>query len=498
MLRTLIVDDEASTIKGLINFIDWERYNCQIVSTASNAEDAIKLAGSNSIDLFITDICLPDLDGINLIKKIKNINPNIRIIVISAYDKFSYVKDALKLGVENYLLKPIDQVELCDTLQKIMENVDNNFSSNLDDISVFKNNILNMWVKNSISEYSLKYHAEFADINLSSRQYCVFLLESINENFEFDHNIISLCKGLFKNEGYFFLENSTRLVGLLTSFSSLYKEILIKLSHYMSNTFLSVGIPVASYKDVSISYSLALKYTIARFMLKESIIFSQQFIKLNNRVFIDDTLAIRVLALKEKINEVLQYWINLLDSIESFETQKSESISIVVNILNAVYLDNLIQNSVLTGLLNEFITIDNTNILHKWIKKFVHSAFKNNLFEINSVLHPYVKDTIDIVKAKYKDENLSLKTIASSFSVNSAYLGQLFKTHTGKYFHDYLSDYRLTMVENLLLESDSKISDIAIMTGFTTQSYLNKIFKKKYNLSPLEFRREHNKLNASI
>lgn len=494
MLKTSIVDDEPFVIRGLLNLLDWEKYNCEIIFTAHSSKDIIEFVETNQIDLLITDIHMPDLDGISLIKKVKTINPNIRIIVISAYDKFSYVKEVLKLGAENYLLKPIDKMELCDTLQKIMENVDNDLSSNLHDISVFRNNILNMWVKNATTDYSFKYQAELAEININSKEYCVILVEfnqGINTSIETIERFISHCKRVFNGNGYFFPESSTRMIGILTSLNTLHKNTLIELSTYNDNIFIAVGNTITSYKDINISYTLAQKYLPVKYMIKMPIIFSGQFIELYSGPSNNDLLMLRILILKDKTKEVLTWWTSVINTIETIERQKYASISIVMNILNAINVTTINLSPLVINLLDKFQTLDNESKLNKWIQDFMHSIFSNDMSEVNSILHPYVKKVMDIVKDKYQDEDVSLKTIANHLAVNSAYLGQLFKTFTGKYFHDYLSGYRLMQVENLLLESKLKISDIAIATGFTSQSYLNKIFKKKYNLSPIEFRQKY-------
>jgi len=102
--------------------------------------------------------------------------------------------------------------------------------------------------------------------------------------------------------------------------------------------------------------------------------------------------------------------------------------------------------------------------------------------------HLLVQRTLDIIKRDYYNTDLSLKIIAADFKVSSAYLGQLFKEATGKYFNDYLTETRLRASRALLLDTDLKIREILYRIGISNQSYFNRIFKKAYGLSPLAFR----------
>ena len=103
------------------------------------------------------------------------------------------------------------------------------------------------------------------------------------------------------------------------------------------------------------------------------------------------------------------------------------------------------------------------------------------------LLHPYVRKTIEYIYSE-SNNDISLKTIAAEFNVSSAYLGQLFKSQTGKYFNDFLTSVRLEYSKKLIVETDMKVSDIAIQAGFSSQTYFNRIFKRVHGTSPREYR----------
>jgi two-component system, response regulator YesN len=112
MLKALIVDDEEDIREGLRDIINWERYGFSVEAIAEDGMAALQLYERTKFDLIVTDIKMPRMDGLELAEQIKKIDPHVRILIVSGYDEFSYAKKALKFGIENYLLKPVDTEEL--------------------------------------------------------------------------------------------------------------------------------------------------------------------------------------------------------------------------------------------------------------------------------------------------------------------------------------------------------------------------------------------------
>ena len=115
--KVFIVDDEKDIVEWLANDIEWEAYNCEIVGFSFNAAEALHYMETHAVDLLLIDICMPDMSGLELIQCIKERFSEKLIIVISAYDKFSYLKEAYQYGIIDYCLKPIDVNELLDCIK---------------------------------------------------------------------------------------------------------------------------------------------------------------------------------------------------------------------------------------------------------------------------------------------------------------------------------------------------------------------------------------------
>lgn len=116
MYNILLVDDEPAILNGLSQTISWAEYGFDTVASASSAAQALALLHEQTFDIILTDICMPDMDGLTLIQTVRTLYPSISCIILTAYSEFDYALKALRLGVDNFLLKPVNPAELISTL----------------------------------------------------------------------------------------------------------------------------------------------------------------------------------------------------------------------------------------------------------------------------------------------------------------------------------------------------------------------------------------------
>lgn len=121
MLRVIIVDDERIQLEGIAKHVDWSSYEMEVVGLAGDGVQALKLIEEHGADLLITDIKMPFMDGLKLAERAKKLNPYIKILIISGYDDFEYIRTAIKLKAYAFLLKPILMDELNETLHRLRE-----------------------------------------------------------------------------------------------------------------------------------------------------------------------------------------------------------------------------------------------------------------------------------------------------------------------------------------------------------------------------------------
>ena len=123
ILRLIIVDDNADTLAGLRQLIEWRQLGIQLVGTARNGREGLALLSHESVDIVIADIRMPDIDGLELTARVRREYPNTRVVLMSAHEEFEYAREALRLGVEEYLLKPLGVDQIQQTLKVVSEKV---------------------------------------------------------------------------------------------------------------------------------------------------------------------------------------------------------------------------------------------------------------------------------------------------------------------------------------------------------------------------------------
>ena len=119
MYKVLLVDDEYMVTEGLKRLIPFDKWDMEVVATASHADEALEYVQENPVDVVISDVNMPDKTGLDMIREMKEILPDIAYILLSGYQEFDYVKRAMNLSVVDYLVKPVDKVELGNLLEKI-------------------------------------------------------------------------------------------------------------------------------------------------------------------------------------------------------------------------------------------------------------------------------------------------------------------------------------------------------------------------------------------
>ena len=132
LYTVILVDDEEEVRQAIINKLEWETIGFQVIGYADNGEDALEIAERLRPDVVMTDIKMPFMDGLTLSKKLKQISKDIKIIVFSGFDEFEYAKEAIKLEVEEYILKPINAIELKAVFERIKDKLDSEINRKRD------------------------------------------------------------------------------------------------------------------------------------------------------------------------------------------------------------------------------------------------------------------------------------------------------------------------------------------------------------------------------
>src|SRR5699024_5347830 len=150
LYKVLLVDDEPLITEGLQALVDWEDYGFEVVQRLENGQEALAYLERNEIDLLVTDIVMPKKTGLELIAEVQKINPTIKTIILSGYEEFDYIKKGIALGIENYLIKPVDEDELVQTIKGIGDTLSDNREQLLEAEDVLKENTIWRLLRNEI------------------------------------------------------------------------------------------------------------------------------------------------------------------------------------------------------------------------------------------------------------------------------------------------------------------------------------------------------------
>lgn len=499
MYRVLIVDDEPFVIEGMKTAIDWTGFNFEICCSTTNPLHALEYLENNPVDLLITDISMPQMDGLELIQRVRKINSLISILVLSAYDNFEYVRTAMRHGAENYLLKPLNPDELGESISRIVSHLkerstlSNTYGSMM---LTFRSIFTESWVKGSLSEDEFITRAQMLGVNLYLNNYTVLIFtadEGISQTTEkmshlFDY-LLSLFVGTYISHFYF--ETPSRLVCIISNPTT--ELPLASLLSDLENArvilnfpfFVSAGNTVNNYEDVSVSYRNAKKYLFL------------QYTKMSSFIYQDMDLPIPSLnVIEQDYTDIAeQDYLTQVTAQLDKALPPSKHIPCILSVLSwctsQTSTDLHPHTSVIELLKCLKPEIENNADMIAYLHTFIHTGYEvlSQKQQLQTATYPCVDAVINAVH-EFSDKDISLKTLAAKLNMHPSYLGNIFHQQTGFYFNDYLNDERLKYAAGLMENTDMKLKDIVDQAGFSSQTYFNRLFKRRYGAPPNAYRRE--------
>lgn len=499
----LLADDESLITLGLKALLDWEDYGFEIVYTAESGEEALSFLKNHPIDLLITDILMGEMSGLELIKASREIQPQIKSIVLTGYQEFGFIKQGLLLGIENYLVKPVDEEELLTTIQNVGRKLSTvpalGASSPTEETTTMMDNTLWRYLNGEIDKKDCLERLSLYDIQFTQPFYNVSIL-----NFEHYHET-EITKNIRKliEEHY----SATCLYGpnqeLLIIFGGANEEELMKSNQRLVNQlneeqrgtglfYLAMGKPVETMDELEESYTIASEYSLLQ-------LYSEPNVLISARLSIDkqDELK-KQQEFKENIVKQLvkanEETLHMVDLFFQYLTKKAKFISPQVAKKYTFDLISYIHYSIQPDDLSDY-----TAAVERMVYSSDVSQLKNILGEycnglilsIHNQVHmrsPIVQNVLKFIHAHY-DQGISLKTLGQQFHVNAIYLGQLFQKEVGVVFSEYLNRYRLEKAKELLKTTHYRAGEIGKKVGYSDTTYFYKQFKKTVGTTPSEWRK---------
>lgn len=528
MYSVMIVDDEILARAGIKSLISWEEHGLEIVGKSDNGSKALALAKKLRPDIIITDIKMPVMDGIELVKAVKEVKLDTKFILLSAHDDFELVKQAMKLGVEDYILKlQMEADSLLQVLKSVCESIDKErdtmqkriiIEKQLNDsISILKEDFLKSMIKGgNIDEEELEEKFSLYEIPLLENNLLCMLvrLEKFNEmengTTVLKASIRDIIKEIASDYGQgevFYLEEGICVV--LCSLAA--GKSLERQQHLISRLTNGIKEYLKDSMDVDVSMGVSAIHQKYRelpvaFQEARKALSSSAAYKLGSILHYDAAKELGDLAespFEKEINEIES-------SLRKFNVEKIEEG--FEELVQKIQKSNGVEKSYLAGacyimvfIIKTFLNDNHLASLWQEERKSHEEIDKLNTIEDYAVwfdtlkyrlihfIEPEIGSNVLIMKAKqfinqHYRGNLPLDAVAKHLSLSPSYFSRFFSKETGQSFTDYVTGLRIEYAKKLLKSGQYKIYEVAELAGYESTHYFSRIFKKVTGESPLDYK----------
>ena len=535
-IKVFLVEDEMVIRRGIKNSIDWEKEGYIFCGEASDGELAYPMIIKEKPDILITDIRMPFMDGLELCKLVKKELPNIKILILSGYDEFDYAKEAIRLGVTEYLLKPISSGKLLEALNGVSESIRREkedkdlvrkyMEEMRENTEHEKQKFFEQMIAGNLSMADALETGKKYEMNLSAGMYNLLLfrftlgkenrksgellgeaeyaIEKLTERLEY---VFEFQRGV---EGWAFLLMADNEEQMSERVKELSKDLEEIMKNYSTIAYFGgIGQPVARLRELEESFREAERALAARFTMELNRIISVDDIRMVQNVDTLDDIEITSFGEMEKTRTMLEKFLNngVEDEIDEFVD---------------VYINELPEENLKSVLMRQYIIMDAYIVMMSFCEKIEgiegemqaqSEELKNSMKTIQTVeeIKNYirmllkkiigVRDTIsgrrysdiieiakDQIRKTYMSDEISLNTIAAEVGMSPSYFSSIFSKEMGKTFVEYLTEIRMDRAKELLMCSSMKTSEIGYEVGYKDPHYFSYIFKKTQNCTPKEFR----------
>lgn len=521
MYKVLLVDDEILDLRGMQTFIPWTDLGMEIVAAVTSGFAASEVIEREMIDILITDVRMPNMSGLELARKALDIHEKVKIIFVSGYQDFHYVKQALSLNACSYVVKPMDDNELVESLRKLRAELDDE-KKQLETEQLYKrmvpmakNEFLlqlleGSWNMDTLSrlleEYELTKMRWPVQVVIVERDDWI-RMKNTNETLDesemsnvFWTALLPKCSKLGIRH---FCRVTDRRIGLLIECGESIEQLKQELGKDSLGAPFTVTIGVGD--AVHTAYSLKDSYKNAQAALDYKVFYGKgkvihhetvQASQMKDVQSLDIQLDVLFVAMTHydlvKVHDELNMLYGLANNMRSKFSIQNFTIFLLMKL--DAYLQK--SNEDLFQMLNlDFNSLD-VLLQYETIDE-IHTWLRYRVYELSELLQTkkhkknwkLAQDIINDVKQRLH-ENITLKDVAEKYSFSPNYLGQIFKEEMNMNFSDYVSMLRMEKAGALLMETNLKVYEIANLIGYRYLPYFSRQFKDYHGKTPLEYRRK--------
>ena len=543
MLKIFLAEDEVVVRETIKRMIPWEELGFELVGEAADGEMALPLLIRQQPDLLITDIKMPFMDGLTLARLAKKEIPGLKVVILSGYDDFNYAKQAIGIGVEDYLLKPITKNALIERLSEIRSRYEHEktqkeyYEKFHREMQAYEKNssrdFFEALVGGSMDMMEVYKRAEKLGLDIVAEAYNVLIFtmncdedfsgqrdeyssweaESLEllENFFAGHSSAMLFRSnifsygvLLKGQRETIEENTRACVDEI-------RKILSR-QDGRREWFLAVGQSVERLSQIQKSYHTASRAFSQRYLYDENILYYDEMETMEHpggQAETEDNAYLQKVDVNALNPAILQKFLSngLQEETENFVKDYFYAIG-QEPMESLVFRNYVILNvrfsviSFIKGLgcdTNEMESADTEEVLAEsgknmesaiaYAKKMISQAIEIRDQNSGNKNRSILKTAVDFIDSHYMDEEISLNTVANVANVSSNHFSALFSQNMGQTFIEYLTTLRMNKAKELLRCTGMRSSEIAGEIGYKDAHYFSYLFKKTQGMTPSDYRK---------
>jgi len=512
MIRILLVDDEPFIKDVIKSFVNWQKYGYEIVDDVINGKEALEYMEKHNIDMVLTDIKMPGMNGLGLIHKVEeSINPHVKSIIISAYSDFDYSREAINLKVNDYLLKPVKKEQLNIALKRVTDELKTMASlqaENRKNEQLGINKLLQDFLQGKIPDENwindifeqLGFNNNSCYVAVSVRFLCVcknyleqwWLLEKdlkhACERFLYPNSPGTVVMKS-KREYIIFMDKDSQVL------SKPNEEFKMFVDHFvLQGNTLSIGIGTikTNFKNL-ISSSLEASRSTREFLLQgpnkifsySSIVPSKEYESFEGCYQMQDELLECIKSGNGNFRPVFHSLFNMdmYNSFYKFEMVFNIFVKSLQSLCDSLNMDiNLILDAEMMKSSCQSMDELKAWLLSK-IEKIIIELNQNNQHSTSDL-----NKAINYIHTHYV-EPLTLEDMSSICYMSKTYFCNVFKKQTGKTFIEYVNSLRLHKASQLLTNTNMRIYKISEAVGYNHVNYFTKQFSRIFGVNPGQYRK---------
>ena len=534
MLKVFLVEDERIMREGIKNNIDWEKEGFAFVGEAGDGELAYPLLQKTRPDILITDIKMPFMDGLELSRLVKQELPGIKILILSGYDEFEYAKEAISIGITDYLVKPLSGAQLMEAVKRVAEQIreeqqQREFLETFErerqeNMQLERQKFFQKLVSGRLPVSAALKEGREIGLELAARGYNILLFQTFwgeqTEGYSEEQNrvtremerivemmpeILMIERGL---EGWAFIlkelgENP--IEELEEKFSSMLVTAVEACEGL--EYFGGIGKPVERLSELKQSFEAAGRAFAYRYLKKRN-----QIVKSGEES--EEQTADAELTLGE-LN---------LERLDHRAVERFLKTGLAVDAVHFVeeYLDSLGEKNIQSLMFRQYVTMDiyfaaakmlddlgidsgalaarcgdfqkmpevfsSLDAARTYLRRVLETAIELKDGQAQKKYSSLLKNARTYIEEHYDEEDISLNTVAASVNLSPNHFSTIFSQETGQTFIEYLTGVRMEHAKALLRSTAMKTAEIAFAVGYKDPHYFSYIFKKTQDCTPREFR----------